>query len=420
MVDLLSRADVIFSKTKAFYRFDIDTPEDELIAALRQLLEQWSEVTVAATNASDDELFYLNVTRGLLHRIFALNLVKNAFQNDPSLTCEIFELCWDFLRTQLDIFTKDDPTMFSISNIRSIMEVLSNLTIVFRPTDFHLIDEQLLLVMREYADRDSINPDLIDGIFSCIWSLSDHTSLIPLFLQTGYAKSLYQWIEISPNKFRNDQQTALINILQNMSRHDHAVEEFNRLEILTMIDRLKLGLDFSFSLQIIRILLTDSDQIKLESTDFLTQFISMMISASESEDYRHEGSHVCELLTVVAKLSYNDEILTMILTNRSSMVEFFASLLIKLYPSLSPQGSSLKNYACVLLMNILARISYQRDYASIISNNESLMTIVENVTKTEMDFIVIFMSRTMKDILVAANEIQENLTSSNILHDDVE
>ena len=71
-------------------------------------------------------------------------------------------------------------------------------------------------------------------------------------------------------------------------------------------------------------------------------------------------------------------------------------------------------------MNILARISYQRDYASIISNNESLMTIVENVTKTEMDFIVIFMSRTMKDIQVAANEIQENLTSSNILHDDVE
>ena len=408
MTDVSSPVEIILAKTRPFYRFDVDTSDEELLAALRQLLEQWSEIILVAKDATEDELFYLHVTRGLLHRIFAFVLVKHGFENDHGLTREIFGLGSNFLLTQLDIFANQNPPTFVVSNVRSIMELLSVLILHLQYTDVDLINEQLLVAMREYLDHDPSNNDLIDGILSFIWCMSDYTSCIPKLVQMGYAESLYQWVEISPKRFRNDQQTALINIFQNMSRHDDAIEQFNRLKILNMIDQLTLSVELSFSLQIIRILVTDVDQIQLESTEFLTQFIAATVSAGENEDYRHEGAHICELLTVLAKLAYNDAILVTMLNSKPSLVEFFASLLIRMYPKLSAKNIPLQNYTCVLLMNILARISYQQDYSSVISTNQDLMNMIENMTKNEIDFIDAFMPRTMKSIEETAYEIRKN------------
>lgn len=413
MADVPSRVENILSQTKPFYRFNVHTADEDVRAALRQLLEQWSELVLAVKDATEDELFYLHVTRGLLHRIFAFVLVKHGFENDHQFTREIFGLGSNFLVTQLDTFTGEKPSTFIVSNIRSIMELLSVLILFLRHTDIDLINERLLVAMREYLDHNPNDIDLIDGILLFIWSMSDYTSSIPKFLRMGYADSLYQWIEVFLSRFRNDQQTALINILQNMSRHEDAIEQFNRLKMLTMIDQLTLSFDLAFSLQIIRVLLTDVDQIQLESIDFLKQLITATISAGESEDYRHEGAHVCELLTVLGKLSYNDEILITMLKTKPSLVEFFVTLLIRMYPKLTADDIPLQNYTCVLLMNILARISYQQDYSSVISTNQTLIDMIDSMTKKKIDFIDAFMRRTMKSIEEAACEIQNNFNNQS-------
>jgi hypothetical protein len=422
-MDLPSRSQIILSKMNEFYRINLLDSDDRIKFALHELIHQWSEVLAAANDASDDELFNLNVSRGFLAQIFGIALFKDCFANDHSFTREISRMCLDLLVNHIDIFTNKNSTsitIFLISNIRLIMEVSSHSSSFLWYTDIDLFNEnncQLLIAMREHVDKDFTHDNLTDGIISFIWTISDNTSFVPLLLKVGYAESLLEWIKTCRTKFREDKENALIFILQNMVRHDDGIEQFNHLHTLKIIEQIQINLNMSLELSMIRVLLTDINQIKLESIEFLNKLIQLIINATKDKEYRHDGSHVCELLTILTKLFFNDEILHIILCKIEikslSIIELFISLLIKFYPNLSSNNDPLENFTCVLLMNIFWRISYHQEYYQMICDNEQLMSIIKNAANNEKNFVDTFMPRTMKSIQQAAIEILKNFNVKN-------
>jgi hypothetical protein len=433
-MNLSSRVQTILSKIKEFYRINPIDSDDRVKSVLRELFHQWPDVLTAVNDASDDELFALNVSRGLLSHVFFIVLSKDCFINDRSFALEILRTCFDLLVNHIDIFTNDNSTsiaIFLISNLRLIMEMLSHLVSTIRSIDIDLIrecDHQLLIAMRHHIDRDYTNDNLTDDILSLIWNISDNTTLVPLLINTGYAQSLVEWIKVRQNKFRIDKQEALIFILQNMSRHDDAIDQFNIYNVLDLIEQIRMEPNIHnneimlMQVAMIKILLTDTNQIQLDSIKFLTMIFQLTIDAAENEKYRYDGSHVCEPLTVLAKLFHNEHILHIILhkiETKSSLttqliIELFASLIIKFYPILASNNDSLENFTCVLVFNILCLISSHYEYCRIIGDHEQLMYIIKNAANNKKTFVDTFMPRTMKSIQQAALNIVRNLVVNNI------
>ncbi|CAF4305507.1 unnamed protein product, partial [Adineta steineri] len=281
---------------------------------------------------------------------------------------------------------------------------------------FNEYEYQLLLAMRKYVDQDFTHDDLTDGILSFVWNLSDSTILIPLLLKADYAKSLIEWINTCQTKFRDDKQIALLSILLNMIRHDEGIDQFRSLNTLNAIQHVPIESSQLLQRTMIYILLTDVNQIKLESIQILNMLVQLIIDAANSANHRYDGSHICEPLTVLTKLFYNDEILIDILNKLKiqsiltphSFIELFISLLIKFYENLSVDRSALENFTCTLILNILWLISFHQEYYHIIYNNEQLMNIIKSAANNEKNFIDTFMPRTMKNIQQAAIEILEN------------
>jgi hypothetical protein len=381
------------------------------------------EVLAAGNDASDDELFALNASRAFLTKIFAIALSKNCFINDHSFTREILRISFDILVNHIDLFTNKNITpitIFLISNIRLIMELSSSIISLLWCADTDLFNEndyQLLIKMREYVNQDFKHDNLTDGIISFIWNISDNTSFVPLLLKTDYAKSIIEWVKIREKKFREDKQDALIAILLNIVRHDDGIDQFNSLNALDVIEQIQIDSSLDFQLMMIRVLLTDVNGIKLESMKILNTLVQLTIDAARDEEYRHDGSHVCEPLAVLTKLCYNDDILHQVfckmelnpsLTTRS-MIELFISLLINFYPNLSYNNGPLENLTCVLVFNILWLISKHQEYYQIISDDEQLMNIIKSAANNEKNFVDTLLPRTMKSIQQSAIEIWKNL-----------
>lgn len=414
---LPSRSQIILSKINEFYQINSFDTHEKIKCAFQQLIYQWSEIFEAADDATDDELFYLNVSRAFLTRRFRFTLFKDCFDGH-SFTQDIYRTGLNLLINHIDIFTKkysSSMKTFLISNIILIMEILSHITSFLWYSDIELFHEnvyQLLLAMREYVDEDMFHDNLTDGILSFIWNTSDNTSFVPLFLKANYAKSIVEWIQNRQTKFRDDKHYALINILLNFLRHDDGIEQLNHFHALDIIEQIEINSNISLQLDMIRVLLTDINKIKLESMEFLDELIQLIIDAGTNEKYCHDGSHVCEPLTVLTKLFFNQKILSDILskitTKSEVIIELFISLLSKFYPKLSSNNDPSANFTCVLILNIFSCMSFHQEYYQIIYNNEQLMNIIKNAANNENIFLATFMPRTMKNIQQAAIEILKN------------
>jgi hypothetical protein len=406
-----SRSEIILTKINEFYRLNESDSDERIKFAFSELLRQWSELVNAGNDASEDELFHLNASRGFFHQRFIFAVYKDCFNNDHEFTHDTLRLCLQFLTNHIEVFRKENSIVnrtFLISNVRLVMEILASMMFYLWYSDIELFNEEVFAAMREYVDQDLTNDNLTDAILSLIWSVSDDTPLVPMLLKADYAQSIYQWIKDSRTKFREDKQNSLINILQNMSRHDDGIEQLNRLQTLDMLESMQFDENLSFSLWIIRVLLTDKNQIELQSIEFVNKLVENIIQAGEDEKHRHDGAHVGELLTVLAKLFYNDEILHMILKTKPSIIDLFTSLLVKIYPTLNSDRSPLEYFTCVLLLNILCCISCHQEYSEKIFDNEQLMNIIRKAVENETNFANTFMPRTMKSSEQAATEILKN------------
>ena len=425
----------LLKKIYEFHRLTLSDTDDKIKSSMQQILQLWPDVIAAGDKANDDELFTLNVSRAILTQVFTIVLSKDFFSKDHSLIREIYFACFNILVNHIEIFQRNDSA-FIDSNVRLLMKMMTSISssVRFQVDDFSQRDErQLLIAMREHLDEDSTHDNLSDGIISYIWNLSDITLLVPVLLKTGYASSVVQWIENRGSKFREDRLNAPIHILHNLARHDDGIEQLNTFDALNLINEIHFeneiddeGNDMTIHIAMIRALLSSVDQIRNETTNYPRKIVNMLvelaINAAKNEKYRSIGSHVSEPLTVLVKLFYNDEILDSSLSNEAtdsssintqSIIEIFASLLVKFYPKINSDGELLEKYTCVVIFNLFWLISNHEKYRSFLVGQKSLLEVIQRAVKDEITFVDTFMPRTMKTIKEAAEEIVKNLNLEN-------
>ena len=428
----------IFSKINEFHRLTTDDSDIKIKTAIQEILWLWPEILAAFDKATDDELFHLNISRAVLTQVFTIVLSKDFFENDPLLVHDIFFICFDILVNHKDIFTNNDSTPISVfmdSNVRLLVKMLTSITslVRFKKDDYSKTGyHDLLIAMRQHIDQDFKHDNLTDEIISFIWNLSDSTILVPVLLDAGYGNSVIQWIRNREIKFRGDRSEAPIHILHNLSRHDDGIQQLSMLNALEVIENIQIEkktyddvYDIELHITMIRALLTDINQIQLESTKYSNNVIKMIvdlsIKAAKSEQYRHNGSHVSEPLTILVKLFYNNNILHSTLCNYEtkssttipSVIEMFSLLLIKFYSKTNLNDDLLDSYTCIVLFNLFWLISNHAKYCQIIRDQGQLIDIIKRGATDEQCFANTFMPRTMKSIKQSANDILRNLNSPN-------
>ena len=429
-----SDCQLVLKKISEYNRLSTTDSDEKIKNSIQEMLHLWPEVLAAGDQATDDELFTLNVSRAVLTQVFAIALSKDFFNKDRSLIREIFFACFNILLNHTDIF-RDNTSVFINSNVRLLMKMSSSLSssVHFHHDDLSTTeDRQLLIAMREHIDQDSKHDNLTDGIISLIWNLSDQTILVPVLLDTGYGKSVVQWIENRQMKFREDKLDAPIHILHNLSRHDDGIDELNTYDAVKVLEEVQIDSnvcddadDMAIHIAMVRALLTDIEQIKRDTNKYPNKVVNILLQlsmdAAKNDRHRHNGSHVSEPLTVLVKLFYNDEILENTLSNNDaqssvnirSIVELFASLLKKFYPKINVETERLESYTCVVILNLFWLISNHEKYRQAISDHQQLMEIVTSAENDEQCFTDTFMPRTMKSIKQTAEGILRNLNIRN-------
>ncbi|CAF0722355.1 unnamed protein product [Adineta ricciae] len=419
----LSAASQVLSKINELSRIDASKSGETIKYALTKLLSDWCQVLAVAEHATDDELFFLNTSRATLSECFTLTLVKDFYDTDHEFTRYVLRICLELLTDYVNVFVDQNSTFF-VSNICLIMLISSTISSSLTCEDIDLFTENeihLLDVMRQYVDKDLTHDNLTDGILSFIWNLTDNTMLVPLFLKTGYAKSIIDWIRTCRKKFREDKQIALLSILVNILRHDDGIDEFNKFDTMNAIENIPNESDQFVQRSMIDFLLNGVQHMRFDSIKILDELFRSIINASKDSKYRCVGAHICELLTALTKLLYNDKILVEFLCRTrveplmttDKIIEFFTSILTEFYPNLSLENNPLNNFTCVLLFNVVWRISCHEEYRSMIPTDETLMNIVKSAANNEKISNDSFMPRTMKSMQEAAMEIQTILFDKN-------
>lgn len=417
-MDISAESQMLLKKVYAFYRLTISDSDKQIQTSMQEILHLWPDVLAAGDRASDDELFVLNVSRAVLTQVFSIALSKEFFYRDQVLIRDIFCTCFHILTTYADIFRKNDSNYID-SNVRLLIKMITSVSsfVSFEKADLTKIEDQhLLIAMREHIDHDYQHDNLTDGIISFIWNLSDRTLLIPVLLNAGYAESVIQWIQTREAKFRDDKIDAPVHILHNLARHDDGIYQLNQHHALDIVD----GIDFhshltdndmTIHLAMIRALLSGRDQIQNETKKYPIKVVNMLIQlaidAAKNERFRSDGSHVSEPLTVLVKLFSNEQILDNSFSNSTiqAFIELFTDILDRFRSQINVDNDPLDNYTCVVIFNLFDLIYQRENYRTSIRTHEPLMKIVKDVVDNELDYVNVFMPRTMRSVKETAKNI---------------
>jgi hypothetical protein len=426
-MDLLPTCQTILPELNQYHRLTLTDDDDKVRKATSVVLRLWPQILKIADQATDDELFELNISRSAITQVFSVALSKESLQQDHRFIREIFFACFELLSDHADIFRRAQSA-FLDSNVRLIVKMLTAVvsSTQFKSTDFaREKDQDLFCAIREHVDNGNAQDELTDELMSCIWNLSDKTVLVPILLKTGYTSSVLEWVQMREKKFKEDKIDAPIHILHNLSRHDDGIDQLNRYNTLAVIGKIQVKSrtnadtdDLTLHVAMIHALLSDASEIKSDASHYPDRIVDMLIQlsvdCSKADRHRHGGSHVSEPLTVLKKIFHNDEILHHTLskmnTKTPSMIDLLASLLTRCYPNLTADESVLENYTCVVVLNLLRLISNHQKYRTSMADHEALINVIKRAASDRVIFVDRFMPKTMESIQQAAKNILNNLS----------
>ena len=426
-MDSFPTCQTILSELNQYHRLTSTDDDGKVRKATSDILRLWPQILKIADQASDDELFELNVSRSAITQVFSVALSKESLQRDQRFIRELFFGCFELLSDHGETFRRVQSALVD-SNVRLIVKMLTTVVSFthFKSGDFaREKDQTLFCAIREHVDNDDAHDELTDDIISCIWNISDKTVLVPILLKTGYTSSVLEWVNMRESKFKEEKIDAPIHILHNLARHDDGIDQLNRYHTLEVIDKVRVNSrtitdndDLTLHIAMIQALLSDASEIRSDASNYPDRIVDMLmqllIDTSKTDRLRHGGSHVSEPLTVLMKLFHNDKILHDTLskmgTKAPSMVDLLGSLLTRCYPNLTADESVLENYTCVVALNVLQQISNHQKYRTSIADHEALINVIKRAASDQVIYVDRFMPRTMQSIKQAANNILNNLS----------
>ncbi|CAF1128641.1 unnamed protein product [Rotaria sordida] len=269
-----------------------------------------------------------------------------------------------------------------------------------------------------------------EGILMLLWNTADQTLLVPTFLKCGLAKRVVAWLAQS-TKLTEKSRQPLISIIHNIARHDDGADELNNHGVIDVIKQYqKTGLEKENSRSLVAsmalALLSTPEQLKTDKKGMnivLNQLLQLVMNATKSDEYRHDGFHVSEPLAVMVKMFVVEErtldyVLCHAETEPSSdmfsTIHLFASLLFDFSQALKGTNR-LEQFTLIAIFNILWSISFQPIYAQELIKNQQLIETIKHFIDEnyEQKILEQYKPRSMEGIKEAAHGILHNLKIDN-------
>ncbi|CAF1040417.1 unnamed protein product [Rotaria sordida] len=252
-----------------------------------------------------------------------------------------------------------------------------------------------------------------EGILMLLWNTADQTLLVPTFLKCGLAKRVVAWLAQS-TKLTEKSRRPLISIIHNIARHDDGADELNNHGVIDVIKQYQKTPS------------STPEQLKTDKKGMnivLNQLLQLVMNATKSDEYRHDGFHVSEPLAVMVKMFVVEErtldyVLCHAETEPSSdmfsTIHLFASLLFDFSQALKGTNR-LEQFTLIAIFNILWSISFQPIYAQELIKNQQLIETIKHFIDEnyEQKILEQYKPRSMEGIKEAAHGILHNLKIDN-------
>ncbi|CAF4459752.1 unnamed protein product [Rotaria sp. Silwood2] len=268
--------------------------------------------------------------------------------------------------------------------------------------------------------------DIALGALTLLWNTTDRTVLVPLLLRNDFVKKLLGWLA-QASKLADTNNRSLISIVLNIARHDDGADELNKygaIDIIKEYMKIKPAKPDNRSLatSMTLALLSTPEELKRDTkgmNNVLNRLLQLVIDCFKNNRFRHEGFHVSEPLVILVKMFVVDErTLEYVLCHAEtkppsdphSTIHLFITLLFKFTNALDVTNQ-IRQYTLISLLNIIWSISFQPNYASELTQDEQLMSIIEKFADNDKGKVVLedYKPRSMEGVKEAAHGILHNL-----------
>ncbi|CAF1319567.1 unnamed protein product [Rotaria sp. Silwood1] len=276
------------------------------------------------------------------------------------------------------------------------------------------------------VEQGHILGDIALRALNLLWNTTDRTVLVPLLLRNDFVKKLLGWLA-QASKLADTNNRPLISIVLNIARHDDGADELNKygaIDIIKEYMKIKPAKpdNRSLAISMTLALLSTPEELKRDTKDMnnvLNRLLQLVIDCSKNNRFRHEGFHVSEPLVILVKMFVVDErTLEYVLCHAEtkppsdphSTIRLFITLLFKFTNALDVTNQ-IRQYTLISLLNIIWSISFQPNYASELTQDEQLMSIIKKFANDDQGKEVLedYKPRSMEGVKEAVHGILHNL-----------
>jgi len=265
----------------------------------------------------------------------------------------------------------------------SILELKKYETTLFIP---------FITFIEKYFSRNKPSEDdvLIKPILDFLWITSKEISIIPIFINIQCPKICLQWLSLS--YLRSEEYQRIINILNNIARHDEGTIILNKYKCEEIFNKfikevLSIKIDYIIDYGIYKKLLftvtmmtfltqNSSDIENIHDYEIIHNILLPAIETSlSSSTLMYFEFCTSELLFILMKLFTNDNIVNYIF-EKYMISTFFSNVLTTLLIDME-NISDQKILSMIILANIFWSISFQDQYKNDLIQNKNLIPTFE-------------------------------------------
>ncbi|CAM4775638.1 unnamed protein product [Rotaria magnacalcarata] len=238
-------------------------------------------------------------------------------------------------------------------------------------------------------------------LFVCTYS--DKTVLIPNLIKTDFVKGVAECLK-KVHELHGRQSTLLINIIDNICRHEDGIIALNSLQALEFTKEIQnvdnlMNEDDIEKIVLVRMALAlgrTLEQLENDRTcpnDAVDHLLQLITAAEQSQDYSHNGLHLSELLIfLMILISYKRPLEYLLEHSQAkfdnktqSTTQFFITSFLKFHENVSNEDP-LKSLTMAAFCNIFWNISRRHQYQKELKKTEEFQKLIKDIAEKKEKF----------------------------------
>ncbi|CAM4887948.1 unnamed protein product [Rotaria socialis] len=238
-------------------------------------------------------------------------------------------------------------------------------------------------------------------LFVCTYS--GKTILIPDLIKTGFVKVVAECLK-KVHELHDRQSTLLINIIDNICRHEDGIIALNSLQALEFTKEMQnvdnlMNEDDIEKIVLVRMTLAlgrTLEQLENDRTctnDAVDHLLQLISAAEQSQNYCHNGLHLSELLIfLMILISYKRPLEHLLEHSQAkfdnktqSTTHFFITSFLKFHENVSNEDP-LKSLTMTAFCNIFWNIALRHQYQKELQNDEEFQKLIKDIAEKKEKF----------------------------------